>query len=108
MTEERTALPLLLDRLPADYPLAGYRRAQLLDWVFDKGVLDPGLMSNLPLEAREELSLSFRLNPFRNVLAHPSSDGSTKFLFTLLDGRQTEAVLMPYDDRVTICVSTMV
>ena len=99
---------LLLDRQPADYPLQGYRRAQLLDWVFDKGQLDVNAMSNLPLDARQELRDGFTLNPFAATQAHESRDGSTKFLFTLRDGLQTEAVLMPYANRVTICVSTMV
>lgn len=105
MTESR---PLLLDRLPDDYPLAGYRQRQLLEWVFEHGVADFGAMSNLPAGVREELAREHTLQPFARTEVHHSADGSAKFLFTLMDGKQTEAVYMPYDGRKTICVSSMV
>ena len=46
----------------------------------------------------------------RLSLTHARSAFSpdSKYLFTLPDGLQTEAVFMPYQDRNTICVSTMV
>ena len=37
-----------------------------------------------------------------------SSDGSTKHIFEMGDGRQVEGVHMPYDDRVTLCLSSQV
>ena len=98
----------LLDRHPDQYPLEGYRRSQLLEWVFKHGVVGFADMTSLPRHVREELEAQFSISPFANVEAFESQDGSTKYLFTLNDGRSTEAVLMPYQDRTTICVSTMV
>jgi 23S rRNA (adenine2503-C2)-methyltransferase len=100
--------PFLLDLHPDQYPLEGYRRTQLLEWVFKHGVSNFDEMENLPKALREELKASYTLSAFSRVEVFPSSDGSTKFLYTLLDGLQMEAVLMPYQDRTTICVSTMV
>lgn len=101
-------MQLLLDLHPDEYPLEGFRRRQLLEWVFVQGVGEFGAMTNLPAPLRSDLAARFRLNPFREIETVRSADGSAKYLFTLLDGRQMEAVYMPYLDRKTVCVSTMV
>ena len=101
-------MQLLLDLHPDAYPLEGFRRRQLLDWVFGQGVGNFGAMTNLPAADRAALEAEYRLNPFQDIETVRSRDGSVKYLFTLLDGRQMEAVYMPYLDRQTICVSTMV
>lgn len=98
----------LLDLHPDEYPLEGFRRRQLLEWVFVQGVGTFGAMTTLPAEVRAELAARYTLNPFREIETVRSADGSVKYLFTLTDGRQMEAVYMPYLDRKTICVSTMV
>ncbi|WP_216325145.1 23S rRNA (adenine(2503)-C(2))-methyltransferase RlmN [Deinococcus aestuarii] len=101
-------MQLLLDLHPDEYPLEGFRRRQLLEWVFAQGVGTFDAMTNLPAEARADLASDFKLNPFKDIETVRSADGSVKYLFTLGDGRQMEAVYMPYLDRKTICVSTMV
>lgn len=101
-------MQLLLDLHPDQYPLEGFRRQQLLEWVFMQGVGTFEAMTNLPAQVRADLASRFRLNPFREIETVRSADGSVKYLFTLQDGRQMEAVYMPYLDRKTICVSTMV
>ena len=101
-------MEFLLDFHPDAYPLEGFRRRQLLEWVFVQGVGDFSAMTNLPAELRTQLQGAFHLNPFREIETVRSADGSVKYLFTLQDGRQMEAVYMPYLDRKTVCVSTMV
>ncbi|KEF33598.1 MULTISPECIES: 23S rRNA (adenine(2503)-C(2))-methyltransferase RlmN [Deinococcus] len=101
-------MQLLLDLHPDEYPLEGFRRRQLLEWVFVQGVGTFEAMTNLPTSLRSDLAARFQLNPFREIETVRSADGSAKYLFTLLDGRQMEAVYMPYLDRKTVCVSTMV
>ncbi len=100
--------PFLLDLHPDQYPLEGYRQKQLLEWVFGQGVSSFSQMSNIPQASRSQLEDSFAFSTFLKVEKFVSTDGSTKYLYTLLDGKQMEAVLMPYQDRITICVSTMV
>ena len=99
---------LLTDLHPDQYPGEGYRRGQLLSWVYEQGAGAFAEMTSLPAAWRDELAATYDLSPFTRTEAFPSRDGSTKYLFTLRDGRQTEAVYMPYLDRRTICVSTMV
>lgn len=101
-------MELLLDLHPDAYPLEGFRRRQLLDWVYGQGVGTFDAMTNLPTELRAELAATYHLSPYREIETVRSADGSVKYLFTLHDGRQMEAVYMPYLDRKTICVSTMV
>ncbi|MBZ9712143.1 23S rRNA (adenine(2503)-C(2))-methyltransferase RlmN [Deinococcus multiflagellatus] len=101
-------MEFLLDLHPDAYPLEGFRRRQLLDWVFGQGVGTFEAMTNLPAGLRAELAEKYHLNPFKLIETVRSADGSVKYLFTLQDGRQMEAVYMPYLDRKTICVSTMV
>jgi 23S rRNA (adenine2503-C2)-methyltransferase len=48
------------------------------------------------------------LHPFRQVDAHPSEDGSVKYVFHLRDGLQVEAVYMPFASRTTLCLSSQV
>ena len=79
---------LLLDLHPDDYPLEGFRRQQLLEWVFVQGVGTFGAMTNLPAGLRAELEAEYQLNPFRDIETVRSHDGSVKYLFTLNDGRQ--------------------
>ena len=101
-------MQLLLDLHPDAYPLEGYRRRQLLEWIFVHGAGSFEAMTNLPAPLRAVLSAEYTLEPFKATETFESTDGSVKYLFTLPDNRQMEAVYMPYQDRRTICVSTMV
>ncbi len=98
-----------------DLPLAGlphdgkaYRATQLADWIFRKGARDFAEMTNLPASWRGELARDWKIDPFTSMERFPSADDSVRYLFTLHDGKQTEAVYMPYTNRRTICVSSMV
>lgn len=102
----------IYDAALADLPLpegeAAYRRAQLADWLYVKGVGSFDEMTNLPHGLRDGLAGSWVIEPFTATERHPSSDGSVRYLFTLADGSRTEAVYMPYRDRRTVCLSSMV
>lgn len=101
----------MLDTEPAELPVRdgeNYRRRQLAGWIYQRGARDFAAMTNLPAAWRDELARGWRLDPFDRVERFPSWDGSVRYLFTLHDGRRTEAVYMPYDDRKTVCVSSMV
>jgi 23S rRNA (adenine2503-C2)-methyltransferase len=85
-----------------------YRGRQLATWIFTKGVTDFAAMSNLPRGLRERLAAEaeVRLPVLARALA--SRDGSTKLVLRLADGRTVHAVLMPDEDRLTLCVSAQV
>jgi len=92
--------------LPASVP--AYRRAQLAEWLYRRPVASFAEMTDLPASLRSELAAAHTLEPFTEVKRFPSRDGSVRYLFTLADGRRTEAVYMPYLSRRTVCLSSMV
>ncbi|AEB12798.1 23S rRNA (adenine(2503)-C(2))-methyltransferase RlmN [Marinithermus hydrothermalis] len=98
----------ILEPEPEDLPGEGYRKRQIAHWLYAWGVREFDEMTDLPRALRAELAHTWRISEFSLVQAFPSADGSTKYLYTLHDGRQTEAVYMPYKDRRTICISSMV
>jgi len=85
-----------------------YRGDQVANWVFKHGVFDFAAMGNLPRELRERLAARFSVEPPPIEARFESADGTRRFLLGLADGRQVEAVYMPYPDRVTLCISSQV
>lgn len=63
--------------------------------------------TTLPKEIRQKLQDEFSILPFREVDHLFSSDRSTKkVLFQLPNGNPIETVLMKYEDRISICISS--
>lgn len=85
-----------------------YRSKQIADWVYRKGARDFDSMTNLPKSLREQLKQRAKITRSRIIHKLAADDGTTKFLLQLSDGETIEAVLLPYPDRVSVCVSTQV
>lgn len=85
-----------------------FRGKQLIDWYYLKHIFSPSSYTNMPKAIREKLEVEFdwSLPSIDTIL--PSSDGSEKILLKLHDGLFAECVLMPSDNRVTLCVSSQV
>lgn len=65
-------------------------------------------MTDLPLQARSILSQSSTVGRSPQATVLSSQDGTRKLLFALDDGMTIESVLIPDDERLTLCVSTQV
>lgn len=85
-----------------------YRGRQVASWIYQKGVVDFRAMSNLPRELRTRLERETVVRPPEVAQRLASRDGSTKLVLRLVDGRMVHAVLMPDEDRLTLCLSTQV
>jgi len=81
-----------------------YRAAQLADWVYRKGIIDPKQMTNVPAS----LSASFTYLTSSTAVQLQSADGTMKLLLRLSDKQHVEAVAIPSAGRLTACVSTQV
>jgi 23S rRNA (adenine2503-C2)-methyltransferase len=101
-------LPSELEDLAVETGASRYRGRQLATWIYRKGVLDLEAMSDLPKDFRAALAerAEVRLPEVERVT--PSLDGSRKLVFRLADGGRISAVLMPDEDRLTLCLSTQV
>jgi len=113
MTMDRDLLGLVPEELDAgltshfqgrDQP--SYRASQVRDWIFEK--LAPGFeaMTNLPKEERDSLAQEFTLVEAEVATLSRSTDGTVKHLWRLGDGELVESVLIPTDERLTLCISS--
>ena len=113
-----------------------FRAKQILEWVYEKGITDPALMTSLSKADRDRLASDMTFLS-GDVLRHQlASDGTQKLLIQWHDGetkdqgevvqpprqtllpvlqpavsdttRQTECVMIPTDDRKTACISSQV
>ncbi|WP_416336280.1 23S rRNA (adenine(2503)-C(2))-methyltransferase RlmN [Calothrix sp. UHCC 0171] len=85
----------------------GYRGKQLHDWIYHKGVRSLADISVFSKQWRSELAeiaIGRSTEHYRSV----ASDGTIKYLLQLDDGQIVEAVGIPSDNRLTVCVSTQV
>ncbi len=83
-----------------------FRAKQISDWLYKKNTPDFDGMKNLPVELREKLKETYFISPCRLDDEILSRDGARKFIFELPDGVKIESVLIPEDDRATLCVSS--
>ena len=86
--------------------LEPYRGRQVRHWLFQKLVLSPDEMTNIPKPLRALLAEKAGLAHLKMVKKQVSQDGTQKYLFQLLDGHFIESVLIPERDHSTLCISS--
>ncbi len=101
-------LPSELEDLAVALGASRYRGRQLATWMYRKGVFALDAMSDLPKEFRSVLAESRTVTLPDVERVTPSQDGSRKLVFRLEDDNRVSAVIMPDDDRITLCLSTQV
>jgi 23S rRNA (adenine2503-C2)-methyltransferase len=101
-------LPSEMEDLAVDVGASRYRGRQFATWLYRKSVLDLDAMSDLPKDFRAQLAERAEIGLPEVERVTPSLDGSRKLVFRLHDGGRISAVLMPDDDRLTLCLSTQV
>src|SRR5882672_898797 len=80
----------------------------LLRWVYQRRVTSFDAMTDLGKGLRERLARAYRVRSSR-VLAERADPGGTRaFVVELADGKTIETVLIPEEERRTVCVSTQV
>lgn len=84
-----------------------YRATQIWHGLYKNLWDSPDFFTNLPRELRYRLDDSFRFRSLEPGIVLESQDGeTTKTLFHLPDRQSVEAVLMRYNQRRTLCIST--
>ena len=98
---------LLVEAGLADQKQSKMRAKQIWGWIYNRGVTDFALMSDLSKPLREALQEKFIVGRPEVVEAHVSTDGTRKWL--LRSGEEEyEMVFIPDADRGTLCVSSQV
>lgn len=84
-------------------PFAG---KQIAGWLYARRVQDIDLMTNISKLGRDRLKEEYDLGVTPPSTCQVSRDGTKKYLFPLGGGNAVEAVMIPDDDRKTLCVSS--
>jgi 23S rRNA (adenine2503-C2)-methyltransferase len=98
-----------LDQLQAAMLALGENRfhgRQLFKWLYNARQQDFDRMTDLSRELRRQLAEQYTIEGLRMMRKAKSRDGTEKFLFRLADGHPIETVLIPDEDRRTVCVSS--
>jgi 23S rRNA (adenine2503-C2)-methyltransferase len=84
-----------------------YRAQQIWQGLYRQYWSSPEQFSNIPKSVRMLLAENLEFKALRLATTLNSSDGQTvKSLFKLPDGKSIEAVLMRYEKRNTLCISS--
>ncbi len=97
-----------IDELQAVAISAGLPRfagKQIAQWLYQKRAVSFDEMTNLSLKARQWLKDNCTIGRSEPVAEVESADGTRKFLFAV-GNQYIETVLIPDEDRNTLCVST--
>jgi len=87
---------------------AKMRVGQIWQWIYEKGVRDFAVMSNLAKTYRAELAEHFVIEVPEVVSKQVSLDGTRKYLMRIAGGHEVETVYIPEEDRGTLCISSQV
>jgi 23S rRNA (adenine2503-C2)-methyltransferase len=83
-----------------------FRARQLYRWLYRHGVSEFSRMTDLGAGLRDELAQRFIIGTPEVVRKDVSTDGTTKFLLRLADGKLIESVFIPDTPAMTFCIST--
>jgi 23S rRNA (adenine2503-C2)-methyltransferase len=84
-----------------------FRARQIWQWLYQHYATDFDEMTNLSKSLRQKLGETAVIPILPVAFSQHSSDGQTKkVLFQLADGQTIETVLMRYEKRRTLCIST--
>ena len=98
-----------LEQWAVDQGQPAFRGRQLHEWLYSKAVKNIDSIKVLPKSWRVSLEESgVRVGRLNEVKREVSLDKTTKLLLQASDGENIEAVGIPTDQRLTVCVSSQV
>ncbi len=84
------------------------RTGQIWQWIYQRGVRDFHLMTNVSGNHRSSLAEKFEIAVPEVVGRNISEDGTRKYLVRIAGGHEVETVYIPETDRGTLCISSQV
>ncbi len=107
-----TKTPLIGMTLPqlregaAECGMKPFAAKQIARWLYEKRATDIDSMTDLSIRARQELDKRYCIGRQQPIARAVSSDGTVKYLFEGVGGRDIESVMIPDGERATLCVSS--
>jgi 23S rRNA (adenine2503-C2)-methyltransferase len=83
-----------------------YRARQIMQWIYQRSVLDFAQMTDLSKSLRATLGATSEIALPRVVAAESSADGTRKWLIDVGRGQAVETVFIPEPSRGTLCISS--
>ena len=87
---------------------AKMRTGQVWQWIYQWGVRDFAVMTNLAKPYRALLAENFVIEIPEVVTRQISEDGTRKYLVRIAGGHEVEVVYIPEEGRGTLCISSQV
>ena len=85
-----------------------FRGRQIMSWLYRPGITGFDQMTDIAKKFRDILKEKALISGYSAPILERSTDGSVKFGFHLADGNIVESVLIPEEDRNTLCLSSQV
>ncbi len=86
--------------------MPAFRTKQLLHWIYEKHARSIQGITEFSKDLRDKLSQIAYISNLELLERPVSKDGTEKFLFGLEDRESIESVLIPDEDRLTLCISS--
>lgn len=100
--------PADLETLVVAHGEKPFRARQLMQWLYQRGVTDFELMTDLSKACRAWLASEATVALPEVLSRHDSVDGTVKWLFASGSGQAVETVFIPEPGRGTLCISSQV
>jgi 23S rRNA (adenine2503-C2)-methyltransferase len=97
-----------MGRLVQQFGWPRFRTRQILRWLYQRRVKDINQMTDLGRSERAALASHATIPRAARCTVFRSIDHTRKLVLTLSDGLTVETVLIPDEDRLTLCASTQV
>lgn len=88
--------------------LPNFTAKQIANWIYVKRVKTINEMTNISIKNREILFEKFEVGRSEPTNIQTSTDGTQKMLFKTENDQFIEAVVIPDNERITLCVSSQV
>lgn len=98
--------PVELKDIALKVGLPAFTGKQIALWMYGRKVRSIDEMTNISKVGRERLKEEYTLGVTLPSACQVSSDGTKKYLFPVGEGNAVEAVMIPDEDRKTLCVSS--
>lgn len=95
-----------LESVAAACSLPRFAAKQMARWLYEKRVRSIDGMTDISLAGRQRLNERYCIGLEAPKLRTVSVDGTAKYLFEGVGGRDIETVMIPDGDRATLCVSS--